>query len=64
MDFRTRIANQMGALLLANIEQQQTIEDAQDVAAKKDAHLADVNQRLADALAELRAGPDDAPVPA
>lgn len=35
MDFKTRIANQLGALLLANMEVAQALEEAQAVIAKQ-----------------------------
>lgn len=58
MDFKTRIANQMGALLLANLEAAQAHEEAQAVIAKQAKELATVKppatQQQFDAAVDAR----------
>jgi hypothetical protein len=63
MDFRTRIANQMGSLLLANLEAVQATEDAQVAIAQKDAQLAEAQAKF-DAAVDKRDDPSGAPAPA
>lgn len=77
MDFRTRIANQMGWLLLANLEGAQATEDvqlalasSQAASAEKDAQIAKltppdpVTQEKFDAAVDASDKPSGAPVPA